>query len=64
MSEDPKRIVEEGYDAIAERYAKWAPTIKGSPAVPYLDRLLVSPASSGCLAERPAAEPPDRSGGS
>jgi ubiquinone/menaquinone biosynthesis C-methylase UbiE len=40
MSEDPKRIVEEGYDAIAERYAKWAPTIKGSPAVEYLERLL------------------------
>jgi SAM-dependent methyltransferase len=37
---DPKRIVEEGYDAIAERYAMWAPTIKGSPAVEYLERLL------------------------
>jgi SAM-dependent methyltransferase len=40
MSEDAKRIVEQGYDAIAERYAEWAPTIKGSPAVAYLERLL------------------------
>jgi SAM-dependent methyltransferase len=38
---DPKRIVESGYDAIAERYAAWAPTIEGSPAVAYLERLLV-----------------------
>lgn len=40
MSDDPKRIVEQGYDAIAQRYAEWAPTIKGSPAVAYLERLL------------------------
>jgi SAM-dependent methyltransferase len=37
---DPKAIVEQGYDAIAERYAEWAPTIKGSPAVGYLERLI------------------------
>ena len=41
MSDDPKRIVERGYDAIADRYAEWARTeVTGSPAVDYLERLL------------------------
>ncbi len=41
MSDDPKRIVERGYDAIAERYAEWASNeVEGSPAVEYLERLL------------------------
>ena len=35
----PKLIVERGYDAIAERYAHWAQTVEGSPAVAYLERL-------------------------
>jgi SAM-dependent methyltransferase len=35
----PKVIVERGYDAIADRYAQWAPTVEGSPAVAYLERL-------------------------
>jgi SAM-dependent methyltransferase len=37
---DPKEIVERGYDAIAERYAEWQPTVKGSPVIEYLERLL------------------------
>jgi hypothetical protein len=41
MSDDPKRIVEHGYNAIADRYAEWARTeVTGSPAVDYLERLL------------------------
>jgi len=35
-----RRIVEEGYDAIAERYAEWAQSeVEGSPSVAYLERL-------------------------
>jgi SAM-dependent methyltransferase len=62
MSDDPKRIVERGYDAIAERYAEWARTeITGSPAVEYLERLmaLLPPAATvlelGCGNGEPAA---------
>jgi cyclopropane fatty-acyl-phospholipid synthase-like methyltransferase len=41
MSDDPKRIVEAGYDAVADRYAEWAQNeITGSPAVEYLEKLL------------------------
>lgn len=41
MDGDPARIVEAGYDAIAERYAAWArDEITGSPAVEWLGRLL------------------------
>jgi SAM-dependent methyltransferase len=41
MSDDPKRIVEAGYDAVAERYAEWSQNeITGSPAVEYLEKLL------------------------
>ena len=60
-SDDPRRVVEQGYDAIAERYAAWAPTIKGSPAVPYLERLIgLLPAGAdvlelGCGNGEPAA---------
>ena len=37
---DPKRIVEEGYDVVAERYAEWSQNeIEGSPSVAYLERL-------------------------
>lgn len=41
MSDDPKRVVQSGYDAIAARYAEWSQhEIKGSPAVEYLEKLL------------------------
>jgi SAM-dependent methyltransferase len=41
MSEDPKRIVENGYDAIADRYADWSQNeVEGSPAVEYLRKLI------------------------
>lgn len=41
MSDDPKQIVEAGYDAIAGRYAEWSQNeITGSPAVEYLEKLL------------------------
>jgi hypothetical protein len=47
MSDDPKRIVEHGYNAIADRYAEWARTeVTGSPAVDYLERLL-APVAAG-----------------
>jgi SAM-dependent methyltransferase len=40
MSDDPKRIVEAGYDAVADRFAEWSQNeIQGSPAVAYLERL-------------------------
>jgi cyclopropane fatty-acyl-phospholipid synthase-like methyltransferase len=58
---DPKEIVEQGYDAIAERYAEWQPTIKGSPTVQYLERLLAKLPSGaevlelGCGNGEPAA---------
>jgi SAM-dependent methyltransferase len=42
---DPKRIVEEGYDRIAERYAAWTgPTLQG-PRAAYVSIVL------GCLAD-------------
>lgn len=41
MSDDPKRIVEAGYDAVADRYAEWSQNeIEGSPAVEYLEKLI------------------------
>jgi cyclopropane fatty-acyl-phospholipid synthase-like methyltransferase len=41
MSDDPKMIVERGYDAVAERYAAWSQNeVIGSPAVEYLEKLL------------------------
>jgi cyclopropane fatty-acyl-phospholipid synthase-like methyltransferase len=57
----PKLIVEQGYDAIADRYASWAPTVVGSPAVRYLERLSALLASGsdvlelGCGNGEPAA---------
>jgi cyclopropane fatty-acyl-phospholipid synthase-like methyltransferase len=33
-------LVQKGYDAIADRYEAWTKTVKGSPAVAYLERLL------------------------
>jgi SAM-dependent methyltransferase len=58
---DPKAIVEQGYDTVADRYAEWARTIKGSPTVEYLERLLdLLPARAdvlelGCGNGEPAA---------
>ncbi len=40
MAGDPKRIVAEGYDAIAGRYATWQKGVAGSPRMRFLDRLL------------------------
>jgi SAM-dependent methyltransferase len=41
MSDDPKQIVEAGYDAVADRYAEWSQNeVTGSPAVEYLEQLL------------------------
>ena len=41
MSDDPKQIVEAGYDAVADRYAEWSQNeVTGSPAVAYLQKLL------------------------
>ena len=41
MSDDPKQIVEAGYDAVADRYAEWSQNeITGSPAIAYLEKLL------------------------
>ena len=40
MSDDPKRIVEDGYDAIAGRYAAWRAAIQGSPDDEWLAALL------------------------
>jgi SAM-dependent methyltransferase len=37
---DPKRIVEDGYDAIADRFGEWRAAIKGSPDDEWLDVLL------------------------
>jgi SAM-dependent methyltransferase len=39
MSDDPKRIVASGYDAIAERYAEWAASFD-SPTMSWLEKLL------------------------
>jgi cyclopropane fatty-acyl-phospholipid synthase-like methyltransferase len=40
MSDDPKRIVEEGYNAIAGRFGAWRLGIKGSPDEEWLAQLL------------------------
>jgi predicted TPR repeat methyltransferase len=41
MSDDPKQIVEAGYDAVADRFADWSQNeVTGSPAVEYLEKLL------------------------
>jgi cyclopropane fatty-acyl-phospholipid synthase-like methyltransferase len=41
MSDDPKQIVEAGYDAVADRYAEWSQNeVTGSPAVEDLEQLL------------------------
>jgi cyclopropane fatty-acyl-phospholipid synthase-like methyltransferase len=37
---DPKKIVEEGYDAIAERFGAWRAAIEGSPDDEWLAELL------------------------
>ena len=62
MSDDAKRIVERGYDAVAERYAQWAQNeVEGSPAIGYLVRLLglLAPGADvlelGCGNGEPAA---------
>src|ERR1700736_4788635 len=62
LDDDPKQIVERGYDAIAARYGEWAHSeIKGSPAIEYLERLLdLIPAEGvvlelGCGNGEPAA---------
>jgi SAM-dependent methyltransferase len=40
MAEDPKRIVEQGYDAIADRFGAWRAAIVGSPDDEWLGDLL------------------------
>ena len=40
MSDDPKRIVERGYDAIADRFGAWRAGITGSPEDEWLSDLL------------------------
>lgn len=40
MTEDPKRIVESGYDAIAERFAAWQREVRGSTRLARVERLL------------------------
>jgi SAM-dependent methyltransferase len=40
MEEDPKQIVEAGYDAMADRFGQWQNTITGSPRMRYLGELL------------------------
>jgi len=41
VSDDPKQIVEAGYDAVADRYAEWSQNeVTGSPAVAYVEQLL------------------------
>jgi SAM-dependent methyltransferase len=39
ISDDPKRVVEGGYDAIAERYAEWAASFE-SPTMRWVEKLL------------------------
>lgn len=62
MSDDPKQIVEAGYDAVAGRYAEWSQNeVTGSPAVEYLEKLLgmlpreASVLELGCGNGEPAA---------
>jgi SAM-dependent methyltransferase len=40
MSEDPRRIVEQGYNVIAERFGAWRLGIKGSPDEEWVAELL------------------------
>ena len=40
MPDDPKRVVADGYDAIADRFAEWQRTVRGSARERYLDELL------------------------
>src|SRR5262245_35818011 len=40
MTDDPKRIVAEGYDAIAQRYFAWSDLDPSSQRMRYLSRLL------------------------
>ena len=40
MIDDPKRVVAAGYDAIADRFAAWQRTVRGSARDRYLDELL------------------------
>jgi cyclopropane fatty-acyl-phospholipid synthase-like methyltransferase len=40
VSDDPKRIVEKGYNAIAERFGAWRLGVKGSPDEEWLAELL------------------------
>jgi SAM-dependent methyltransferase len=52
MSDDPKQIVESGYDAVAERYAEWSQNeVTGSPAVGYLEKLLGVISQDGAVLE-------------
>ncbi len=50
MSEDPKRIVAQGYDRIGRRYLEWTNVGRPSPRNAYLERLLrLLPAGSRVL---------------
>jgi hypothetical protein len=40
MSDDPKRIVETGFDTIADRFSAWRAGITGSPDEEWLGELL------------------------
>ncbi len=40
MTDDPKRLVERGYDQIADRFAEWQRAIRGSQRLERLDDLL------------------------
>ena len=52
MSDDPKQIIESGYDAVAERYAEWSQNeVVGSPAVGYLEKLLGMLSPDGAVLE-------------
>ncbi|XXX79003.1 class I SAM-dependent methyltransferase [Sorangium sp. So ce134] len=61
MSDDPKRIVADGYDAIAPRYLDWSGSHPSPERMRYLDRLLdlVPPGASvlelGCGAGVPVS---------
>ncbi len=39
-ADDPKRLVEAGYDTIAARYAEWQKEVRGSPRERFLSELL------------------------
>jgi ubiquinone/menaquinone biosynthesis C-methylase UbiE len=40
MSDDPKRIVERGYDTIADRFGAWQKEISGSPHLAWVEDLV------------------------